>query len=118
MSNLCVSKLGNLKINTKNFEYYPNLVRKSVVKLFFFKTEFWVSSLGWIWGKDILRMRMISIIATDPFPECRRESNSFIIQKRPYLIGCDIYLHSVCDQNKNKYLEEISSHILHTFLAL
>jgi len=30
--------LGNfrVKINTKNFEYYPNLVRKSFVKLFFF----------------------------------------------------------------------------------
>jgi len=35
---ISVSKLGNLKINTKNFEYYPNLARESVVKLFLFKT--------------------------------------------------------------------------------
>ena len=47
-------------------------------------------------------MGMISIIVTDPFPECRRESNNLILQKRPYLRGFDIYLHSVCDQNKKK----------------
>lgn len=28
--------LGNLKINTQNFKYYPNLVRKSLVKLLVF----------------------------------------------------------------------------------
>jgi hypothetical protein len=66
MSNFCVSKLGNLKISTENFEYYPDLVRKSVVKLFFFKTEFWISTPRWIWGKEILRIGMISIIVTDP----------------------------------------------------
>jgi hypothetical protein len=75
MSNFCLSKLGNLKINTKKFEYYPNLVRESVVKLFFF----WMSTLRWIWGKEILRMGMVSIIVTDPFPECRRESNNLIL---------------------------------------
>jgi len=59
-----------------------------------------MSTLRWIWGKEILRTGMISIIVTDPFPECRHKSNNLILQKRPYLRGYDIYLHSVCDRNK------------------
>jgi len=53
-------------------------------------------------GKKILRMGMISVIGTDLFPECRRESNNLILHKWPYVRGYDIYLHSVCDQNKKK----------------
>ena len=103
--------LGNLKINTKNFEYYPNLECKSVVKLFFFfNIEFLISTLRWIWEKEILRMGMISIIVTDPFPECIRESNNLILQNRPYL-GYDIYLHSVCSQTKKISGGNFFSHI-------
>jgi len=63
-----------------------------------------MSTLRWIWGKEILRMGMNSIVVTDPFPECRRESNNLILLKWPYLRGYDVYLPSVCDQNKKKKL--------------
>jgi len=56
-------------------------------------------------------MGMISIIVTDPVPECIRESNNLILQKRPYLGGYDIYLHSVCDQTKKISGGNFFSHI-------